>query len=106
MRHLLEPICREGRLLGMGDEIEYRLMAEAAGFRIMSFEDLSRPVRRTWSVIIKRLLGKLVTDARYRRFLRDADASERIFALTVLRIWIAYRTGSMRYGLLTVEKPR
>lgn len=105
VRYLLEPICREGRLPGMGTEIEYRSMAEEVGFRIASFEDLSRQVRRTWSLIIKRVIGKLITDARYRQFLRDATASERIFALTVLRIWIAYRTGSMRYGLLTVEKP-
>ena len=30
---------------------------------------------------------------------------DRIFALTVLRIWLAYETGNMRYGLLCAVKP-
>lgn len=105
VRHLLEPICREGRLPSMGTETEYRLMAENAGLAVESFEDLSRQVRRTWSICIRRVIGKLATDARYRRFLRDADARDRVFALSLLRIFLAYRTGSMRYGLFTAVKP-
>ena len=34
MRHLLEPICREGRLPGLGSEHEYRALLEAAGLRV------------------------------------------------------------------------
>ena len=34
----------------------------------------------------------------------DARAGNRIFALTLLRIWAAYQTGSMRYGLLVARK--
>ncbi|MGH7212590.1 MAG: class I SAM-dependent methyltransferase, partial [Acetobacteraceae bacterium] len=48
IRHLLEPICREGRLPGMGDEAEYRQFAERAGFCVVGVEDLSDRVRRTW----------------------------------------------------------
>jgi tocopherol O-methyltransferase len=48
---------------------------------------------------------KLVTHAQYRRFLMDARARNRVFALSLLRIWAAYATGSMRYGLLTAHKP-
>jgi len=40
VRHLLEPICREGRLPGMGNEVEYRRFAERAGFTVEAFEDL------------------------------------------------------------------
>ena len=32
VRHLLEPICREGRLPGMGTREDYEAMAQAAGF--------------------------------------------------------------------------
>ena len=33
-----------------------------------------------------------------------AHAHNRIFALTILRIWIAYRIGAMRYGVFTFVK--
>jgi tocopherol O-methyltransferase len=105
VRHLLERICREGRLPGMGSEVEYRSFAERAGFTVEAFEDLSVRVLRTWSICAARLAGKLLADRSYRRFLRDARAGNRIFALTLLRIWAAYRTGSMRYGLLVARKP-
>ena len=78
VRCLLEPICREGRLPGMGDEADYRRLAEAAGFVVLGCEDLSRKVRRTWTVCAQRLAGKLVTDGRYRRFLRNRSATDRI----------------------------
>ena len=34
VRHLLEPICREGRLPSLGTREEYEAMALAAGFAI------------------------------------------------------------------------
>jgi tocopherol O-methyltransferase len=34
IRHLLEPICREGRLPSMGTERDYRTLAEGAGFEV------------------------------------------------------------------------
>ncbi len=105
VRWLLEPICREGRLPGMGDEADYRRLAEGAGFSAMACLDLSREVRRTWTVCARRLAGKLASDPRYFRFLHDRRATDRIFALTLLRLLVAYRTGSMRYGLLTFSKP-
>ncbi len=104
VRHLLEPICREGRLPGMGDEADYRQFAEQAGFRVLQVEDLSDKVRRTWSICVRRGLAKLFTEPRYRRFLLDRTATDRIFALTMLRIMIAYRTGSMRYCLLVLRR--
>jgi len=105
VRRLLEPICREGRLSGMGTESDYRELARGAGFRVAGFEDLSRQVRRTWTVCARRLAGKLATDRAYRRFLMDGRSRNRAFALSLARIAVAYRTGSMRYGLLTADKP-
>jgi tocopherol O-methyltransferase len=104
-RYLLEPICREGRLPGMGSADDYRGWATGAGFVIDGFEDLSARVRRTWMICGRRVAGKLVTHPSYRRFLLDARARNRVFALSLPRIWIAYVTGSMRYGLLTAHKP-
>jgi tocopherol O-methyltransferase len=105
-RYLLEPICREGRLPGMGSEAEYRAWAGEAGFVVDGFEDLSANVQRTWALCTGRIARKLLTHPQYRRYLLDARAKNRIFALSVPRIWLAYLTGSMRYGLLTGHKPR
>ena len=105
VRHLLEPICREGRLPGMGTEAEYRGWLAAAGFGAVAAEDISAAVRRTWTVCARRLATLLLRDAEARRFLLDSAQRNRVFALTLLRLWAAYRTGAMRYVVFTAEKP-
>ncbi|MCC6485971.1 MAG: class I SAM-dependent methyltransferase [Candidatus Hydrogenedentes bacterium] len=100
---LLEPICREGRLPGMGNEAEYREMMLEAGLVDITYEDLSQKVKKTWPVIVGRMAKRLPTDPEARRFLRSGPNRE--FARTVFRIWLAYNTGSMRYGLFTCRKP-
>ena len=102
---LLEPICREGRMPHMPDEHEYRRLAEAAGFRIERFQDVTRQVESTWPRIARTFLAKLGRNPRYLKFLFNRHASNRVFALTIFRLWIAYRTGAMRYGILTAVKP-
>ena len=71
---------------------------------IDGFEDLSAQVRRTWAICAGRVARKLLTHRPYRRYLLDARAKNRIFALSLVRIWIAYATGSMQYGLLTAHR--
>ncbi|MFW5904707.1 MAG: class I SAM-dependent methyltransferase, partial [bacterium] len=88
---LLEPICSEGRLPGLADRWEYEEWLAEAGFRAVRFEDLSRKVRRTWTVCIGRALGRLIRDRETRRYLLDSRATERAFGLALLRIWMAYR---------------
>jgi cyclopropane fatty-acyl-phospholipid synthase-like methyltransferase len=105
VKHLLEPICREGRLPSIGTESEYSRMAESAGFRIASIEDLSRAVRRTWTICARRVITKLATKPDYRRFVRSKESANRSFLFTLFRIIAAYRTGSMRYCLLMYTKP-
>jgi tocopherol O-methyltransferase len=105
IKHLLEPICREGRLPGMGSESDYRAMATAAGFLIADVEDLSRRVRRTWAICARRVAAKLATSSEYRRFVLNRNAKNRDFALSLVRLLAAYRTGSMRYCLMTAVKP-
>ena len=106
VRHLLEPICREGRLAGMGTQIEYQALAEGAGFRVLGVQDLSARVRRTWTICAGRVARKLATRAAYRGFLLSSVARNRVFALTIARLILAYRTGAMRYGVITLAKPR
>lgn len=102
-RHLLEPICAEGRLPGLASESEYRGWMEAEGLRVVGVDDLGDRVRRTWSVCVRRVLYRLLRDPEARRYVLDAQNSERVFALGVARIWAAYRTGALRYGVLTAE---
>ncbi|GAB5080616.1 SAM-dependent methyltransferase [Arthrobacter sp. AD-310] len=102
VRHLLEPICREGRLPSMGTRGEYEAMAQAAGFRITGYEDASRRVARTWWICADRLLKALLTDPEARRF--ALRARNRVFLLSVPRLILAYRTGAMRYGIFTLSK--
>lgn len=102
--HLLEPICREGRLASMGSAEEYRAFARKAGFEIESFEDISRQVSKTWRLCAQRFVAKLFVDPSYSRYVFDKSRKERIFALTVFRILLAYRLGTMRYGLLIARK--
>ncbi len=104
-RWLLEPICREGRMPNMGTVADYESLGEGAGFKLERFEDLTHSVAQTWPAIVWRLLGKLITQPRYLKFLFDRDASNRVFGLTILRIWFAYKTGAMRYGVFTFVKP-
>jgi tocopherol O-methyltransferase len=104
VRHLLEPICREGRLAGMGSAAENRAWIEAAGLTVEREEDLSEQVARTWTVCLRRVARGLLRDRRYRRFLRDAAQRDRVFAGTLLRIRLAYAVGAMRYGFFVARK--
>ncbi|MET3142771.1 UNVERIFIED_ORG: tocopherol O-methyltransferase [Arthrobacter sp. UYEF10] len=102
VRHLLEPICREGRLPSMGTREEYEAMALAAGFAITGYEDVSRRVARTWPICARRLVRVLLVDRETRRL--ALGGRNRIFALSIPRLILAYRTGAMRYGIFTLSK--
>lgn len=102
-RHLLEPIRREGRLARLCSAAEVEAALRAAGFRTETTDDLSRDVRRTWSVVTGRVLALLARDPEARRMV--AAGGEAVFARTVVRIWLAYRVGAMRYGVFTARSP-
>ncbi|MHA7210774.1 class I SAM-dependent methyltransferase [Arthrobacter sp. MDT1-65] len=99
VRHLLEPICREGRLPSMGTREEYEAMAVAAGFAVTGYEDVSRRVARTWTISARRLVKAVLTDRETRRLARNS-----ISFLILPRLILAYRTGAMRYGIFTLSK--
>jgi tocopherol O-methyltransferase len=102
-RHLLEPICREGRLPGMGTRQDYEALAQDAGFRLIAFEDISPRVARTWTICAARFAWAFVTDPKVRRL--ALSARNRAFALSLPRLILAYRTRAMRYGVLTFAMP-
>jgi tocopherol O-methyltransferase len=103
-RHLLEPICREGRLPGMGTEADYRKWFSEANLKLDSFEDVSARVRKTWSICLVRVLASVFRRPQYWRFLFSAGARNRVFLLTMVRIWLAYALGAMRYGIFKARK--
>ena len=105
-RWLLEPICREGRMAQMGTVADYERLARAAGFACERFEDITRQVARTWPMIVRHFLLRLATRPSYARYLLNRHARNRVFAFTIFRIMLAYRTGAMRYGVFTFQKER
>jgi tocopherol O-methyltransferase len=104
VRHLLEPICREGRLPEMGDEADYLALARGAGFEVISVEDLSGRVSRTWRICTVRAIQRLFTQPGDVKFLLNKAETNRIFAVTLFRLLLAYRTRSMRYCLLVFRR--
>lgn len=100
-RTLLEPICTEGRLAGLASRDEILGLLAEAGLQLLSDEDLSRRVAPTWTVSARRVVGGLIRRSDYRRFLFSSGVADRVFALTVLRIRLAYALGAMRYGVFT-----
>jgi len=98
-RHLLEPIAREGRQAPLITATALRDLLTSAGFADVQVEDLGSQIAPTWGVIIRRMLFRVLTRPRYWRMLADANASDRVFALTACRIWLAYRTDAMRYAM-------
>lgn len=103
-RHLNEPICREGRMPDMGTESEYRRWITNAGFTVTEADDVTAQVARTWPICAWRFLIGLVRRPGYLRFLFDRRNDNRIFALTMVRLWVAYRIGAMRYVIFSAEK--
>jgi tocopherol O-methyltransferase len=104
VRHLLKPICSEGRLPSMGSRADYEALAAAAGFRLAGYDDISRNVRKTWGICLRRLLGRMVTDPELRRLAMTSATRSRDFILSLPRLMWALRSGAMRYGVFVWEK--
>lgn len=103
MKWLLEPICSEGRMR-LGTPSEYSRLIEQVGFGSQSFEDVTPRVKKTWTLCLQRLAWKLLTDSKYARFLIQAPSRNKMFVQSLLRIRVAYETGSMRYGVFSITK--
>lgn len=103
VRHLLLPICREGRLPSMGSRADYEEMASQAGFRLTDYQDISRQVRRTWSICLARFARRMISDSEIRHLALSRATQSRDFILSLPRLMLALRTGAMRYGIFQWE---
>lgn len=103
-KYLLEPICVEGRLPNMASASEFKDLFDKAGFHDVQFLELTRSVQKTWSLCARRVIRRFLTDRQFRQMLGDPQFANRVFAKTVFRIWLAYRTGAMRYGCFSAHK--
>jgi tocopherol O-methyltransferase len=104
-RFFLDPIVAEGRLAGLPTASTLREWTAAAGLRVERLDDRTAQVRHTWTVVLRRVAWALLCDPRARRLLLDPTESERVFARTVPRIWLAQHLGVLRYGWLVARKP-
>jgi tocopherol O-methyltransferase len=103
-KFLLEPICVEGRLPSLASATEYQEMLASAGFREVGCADLTTGVQKTWSLCAARFITKSITDPAFRRGWRNPALANRVFAKTIFRIWLAYKIGSVRYGIFSAVK--
>lgn len=100
VRHLLRPICSEGRLVHLLTSSELEGMLRAHGLVSDGVRDQSRRVSRTWTICLRRAGVRLLRDRDARRFLFDASQPERVFARSLVRIRVAFALGSLRYGIV------
>ena len=104
-RWLLEPICRESCMPQLGAEGDYRRLATGAGFAVEGFQDLTHGIARTWPSIVRTLLRHLLRHPASMRRIIQPEARPHLFAFTITRLWLAFRFGVLRYGVLTLVKP-
>ena len=105
VRHLLKPICSEGRLPSLASRADYQSLAARSGLAFESFEDLTRNVRKTWRLCLQRLLTSLTTDPDVRSLALGGAKGSRSFMLSLPRLIVAMQTGAMGYGLFVWSKP-
>ena len=104
VRHLLKPICTQGRLAHLSTAREYMGMMEEAGLVLRYFLDLSSKVDRTWSHVIRKSLALTARHPEYVRYLVSPRSNGR-YLLAMARMWLAYRVGAIRYCLFKASRP-
>lgn len=104
-RFLIDAITREGQIAGVRPESEFRAATLAAGFTNYQFHDYAQQVKKTWPLCAWRTVKGFFTKPHYRSFLFSAKNPNRVFAITLFRIWLAYELGVMRYGVFSADKP-
>jgi tocopherol O-methyltransferase len=103
-RWLLEPIAREARMPILGTESDYRQWAAEAGFEVGRFQDITSAIARTWPMIVATFVRQLVRHPSIVRLLVRGWSHHSVFAFTITRLCIAFRTGALRYGVFTLSK--
>lgn len=101
---LLDPICQEGRLSGLPTVTNLHRWITEAGLRIEQLDDRTALVKRTWTVVLRRFFHALLTDPSVLWALLNSLGADRVFARTILRIWLAQHVGALRYGWVVAER--
>lgn len=104
-RLLLEPVCREARLPALATEAESLGWLQQAGLEVLQVEDVSHQVLHTWPAYAGRFLRAAVWRPTLLGRAFGAGWKNAVFPLTMLRIWLAYRTDAMRYFIYTAQRP-
>lgn len=104
-RALLRHLCRDGCLAGIGTLGDYRRLADGAGLGTVTASDVTIGVERTWRVILRRGIGRAVTRPHTLGFLFRRLLRGRLTFLAIPALLLAYRTGALRYSLVTLERP-
>lgn len=104
-KNLLKPICEEGHLPNLLTGTEWKQFIEDAGFQLTWQQDVARQVKKTWAICCRRLMKRLVTDSSYRQFLWKNPAQDKVFALTLFRLYAAFESGAMSYWIFAGQKP-
>lgn len=102
--HLLEPICREGRLPSMGTLQEYKNFLLENNFRLETWNDLTHQVKKTWTLSIKNLFQHMLQKPEDLKLLLSKWNSNAEFAKSLFRIRLAYETGAMKYILMKATR--
>jgi tocopherol O-methyltransferase len=100
--HLLEPICREGRLpeWARGMSMGRGRPARAFGGQLRGCQPASPPYLVDLRTTIR---GQAADPPRSHAAGPQQGTRNRSFALSVPRLILAYRTGAMEYGVLAVR---
>ena len=101
---LLDPICEEGRLSGLTTAPRLHRWATQAGLTVERLDDVTPLVRRTWTMVLRRFSHALLTNPSVLGTLLDSSVPDRVFARTILRIWVAQHVGALRYGWLVAAR--
>jgi tocopherol O-methyltransferase len=101
MRWLIQPLSAESRLQPLARPSEIAEMIGAVGLQLQHSEDISAQVARTWSNVASSFFSKAMRHPGYLRFLSGTNYR---FIATVLRIWTAFRLGTLRYCVFTARK--
>lgn len=104
-RHLLVPICREGRLPGLASLPEYTRLMKQTGFESVSAHRLTPLVKRTWPESVVRTVRYFVANPGMVRHLSPRVLSSADFSRSLLRIWLAYEVGAMEYAIFRGKRP-
>ena len=101
LRLLLEPIAREGRQAPLVTIRELSSLLGAAGFADVRIENLTSQVKKTWSVVILRMLARILTRPRYWQLLVNASASGPGFSASEPPVasWRRIKRTGMEYAL-------